>query len=117
MLIASQNGATKGTRGGFFSPSEDAGAAWRPEGNFELLRRLVDEGQVDVQIQASITLERLEQGENFPSLLYCVGLLSVWEDSAGCARLQIPNQIVRRLLYDCSLAGLSSWNIHYHQID
>ena len=108
LLTASQNGATRTMQVGASSPREDAAATGRPRGNFDLLRQVVDEGQVDAEIQASLTLERLERGENLLSLLYYVGLLSARKDGAGRTRLQIPNRMARRLLYDCSLTGLSS---------
>ena len=100
LLTESQNGATRAVQIGTPSPHENAGATWRPRGNFELLRRLVDEGQMDAEIQANFTLERLERGENFLSLLYYVGLLSVRKGGAGGTCLHIPNQVARRLLYD-----------------
>ena len=100
LLTESQNGATRAIQAGAPSPHEDADATWRPRSNFELLRLLVDEGQMDAEVQASFALERLERGENFLSLLYYVGLLSVGKDGAGGTRLQIPNRMAQRLLYD-----------------
>ena len=47
LLADSQNGVATGTRDGAPSPCEDAGAAWRPKGNLELLRRVVEDGQVN----------------------------------------------------------------------
>ena len=108
LLTESQNGATRAILVDAPSPHEGAGAAWLPRSNFELLRRLLEEGQMNAEIQASFTLGRLERGENFLSLLYYVGLLSVGKDGAGGTRLQIPNRMARRMLHDCSLAGLSS---------
>ena len=87
-------------QGGAPRPHEDAGVARRREGNCSLLRRVVDEGQVDAEIQASFTLERLERSENFLSLLYYFGLLSIGEADAGWTRLHIPNKMARRLLCD-----------------
>ena len=100
LLTESQNGATRTMQVGTPSPHEDASATWRPRGNVELLQRLVDEGQMDAEIQASFTLERLERGENFLSLLYYFGLLSIQEKVAGWTCLHIPNQMSRRLLCD-----------------
>ena len=72
LLTAGQNGATRAMQIRAPSPHEDAGAIWRPRSNLSLLRRVVDDGQMDAEIQASFTLERL-RGENFLSLLYYVG--------------------------------------------
>ena len=99
LLTAGQNGATRAMQVCAPSPHGDADAAWRPRSNLSLLRRVVDDGQMDAEIQASFTLERL-RGENFLSLLYYFGLLSIREKVAGWTCLHIPNQMSRRLLCD-----------------
>ena len=68
-------------------------------GNFELLRHVIGEGQLDAQVQPSLPLERLNERENFLSLLYFFGLLSFRHASGDTPRLGIPNQTVRRLMY------------------
>ena len=68
-------------------------------GNFDLLRHVVGEGQADADLQTSFPLERLDQRDNFLSLLHYFGLLSIRDAQAGTVRLGIPNQTVRRLLY------------------
>ena len=75
------------------------GSDVRLNGNFDLLRQVVGEGQADADIQASFPLERLAQSDNFLSLLYYFGLLSIRETIGGRTRLHIPNQTVRQLLY------------------
>ena len=99
LLTESQNGATRAMQVDAPSSHGDADAAWRPRSNLTLLRRVVDDGQMNAEIQASFTLERL-RGENFLSLLHYVGLLSVGKDGARGTRLQIPNLMADRLLYD-----------------
>ncbi len=71
----------------------------RLNGNFDLLRHLVAEGRGEAHIQRSFPLERLAEPENFLSLLYYFGLLGIEGTSGSKARLGIPNQTVRRLLY------------------
>ena len=71
----------------------------RLNGNFDLLRHIVGEGQAEADIQTSFPLERLDQRDNFLSLLHYFGLLTIREAQAGLVRLAIPNQTVRRLLY------------------
>ena len=44
-------------------------------------------------------MERLDQRENFLSLLHYFGLLSIREIRDGMPRLRIPNQTVKRLMY------------------
>ena len=67
--------------------------------NFDLLRRVIGEEEVDSDIQISFPLDRLDRRENFLSLLFYFGLLSIREVSHGVPRLGIPNQTVKRLMY------------------
>ena len=69
-------------------------------GNFDLLREIIVEGQKDVpRIQPSFPLQRLTDQENFLSLLHYFGLLSIREAAHGMPRLGIPNQTVKQLMY------------------
>ena len=68
-------------------------------GNFDLFRHIIGEQQVDSDIQSSFPLDRLDQPENFLSLLYYFGLLSIRDVVHGVPRLGIPNQTVKRLMY------------------
>ena len=68
-------------------------------GNFDLLRHIIGEQQVDSDIQISFPLELLDQPENFLSLLFYFGLLSIRGVESGVPRLGIPNQTVKRLMY------------------
>ena len=81
------------------SRPESAPSERQLNGNFDLLRHVVGEGQADADLQTSFPLERLDQRDNFLSLLPYFGLLSIREAQAGTVRLGIPNQAVRRLLY------------------
>ena len=79
--------------------SQSASAAAHLNGNFDLLRQVVGEGWVDCNIESGFPLDRLDQRENFLSLLHYFGLLSIREVRDGVTRLGIPNQTVQRLLY------------------
>ncbi len=69
-------------------------------GNFDLLRDVIGEEQVDVlRIQPSFPVKQLTDAENFLSLLHYFGLLSIREVVHGAPRLRIPNQTVKQLLY------------------
>ena len=82
------------------SPAEGSLVVGRQlNGNFDLLRRVIGEGHVDAQVQPGFPLERLDERENFLSLLYYFGLLSFQDASRDTPRLGIPNQTVRRLMY------------------
>ena len=66
-------------------------------GNFDLLRHIIAEEVTDSDIQVSFPLDRLDRRENFLSLLFYFGLLSIREVVHGVSRLGIPNQTVKRL--------------------
>ena len=68
-------------------------------GNFDLLRHIIGEEQVNTPIQLSFPLNQLDQRENFLSLLHYFGLLSIRAVERGMPRLGIPNQTVKRLMY------------------
>ena len=69
-------------------------------GNFDLLREIIGEGQQDVlRIQPSFPLKRLTDRVNFLSLLHYFGLLSIRQVVDGAPRLAIPNQTVKQLMY------------------
>ena len=67
--------------------------------NFDLLRDVISEEQVDTRIQPSFPLQDLAKPENFLSLLHYFGLLSIREAGDWVPRLAIPNQTVKRLMY------------------
>ena len=71
----------------------------RLNGNFDLLRHLAGEEHAEVELQPSFPLERLTERDNFLSLLYYFGLLSIRGGEGAVTVLDIPNQTVRRLLY------------------
>ena len=68
-------------------------------GNFDVLREVIAEGRVDGDLQPGFPMEQLGQRENFLTLLHCFGLLSIRGVVDGRARLGVPNQTVRRLMY------------------
>ena len=73
--------------------------ARRLNGNFDLLRHVIGEGEAEADLRLSFPLDRLDDPENFLSLLYYFGLLSIRGVSGGAVRLGIPNQTVWRLMY------------------
>ena len=73
--------------------------ARRLNGNFDLLRHVIGEGETEADLNLSFPLDRLDDPENFLSLLYYFGLLGIRGVSGGTTRLGIPNQTVRRLMY------------------
>ena len=78
--------------------SQSAGAR-HTNGNFDLLRHVVGEGWADSNLESGFPLDRLDQRENFLSLMHYFGLLSIRDVRGGVPRLGIPNQTVKRLMY------------------
>ena len=100
LTVSRQMGPAALPEQGDATPTEAATTPQRRlNGNFDLLRHIVGEGQAEADIQTSFPLERLDQRDNFLSLLHYFGLLTIREAQAGLVRLAIPNQTVRRLLY------------------
>ena len=71
----------------------------RLNGNFDLLREVIAEGEADSRLQAGFPLKELGRRENFLSLLHYFGLLSIRGTPEGIPRLGVPNQTVKRLTY------------------
>ncbi len=76
-----------------------AGQAVHLNGNFDLLQDVIGTGEALARIEKSFPLEQLTLRDNFLSLLYYFGLLSIRGVSEGMPRLGAPNQTVRRLMY------------------
>ena len=74
-------------------------AALGLNGNFDVLREVIAEGQVEANLIPSFPMDQLGQRENFVTLLHCFGLLSIQGAAAGRPRLGVPNQTVRQLTY------------------
>ena len=68
-------------------------------GNFDLLRDVIAEEQVDTRITPGFPLAELTEPENFLSLMHYFGLLSIRGVQGVMPRLAIPNQTVKRLMY------------------
>ena len=68
-------------------------------GNFSLLKALIEEGETVSPINPSFPLEQLLNRENFVSLLYYFGLLSMAGVAEGDPLLRIPNRTVKDLMY------------------
>lgn len=69
-------------------------------GNFERLKEIVEKGETSSEIIEGFPLERLPDKENFISLLFYFGLLTIKGAGATDLLLAIPNETIRRLYYD-----------------
>ncbi|MCP4220374.1 MAG: hypothetical protein GY765_37435 [bacterium] len=69
-------------------------------GNFSKLKEIIAEGGTLSKIADGFPLEEMTETNNFKSLLFYFGLLSITGYERGQYRLQIPNETVKRLYYD-----------------
>ena len=74
-------------------------------GNFNQLQRIVESGETISNINLSFPLEELTTRENFVSLLYYFGLLSIDGSVEGQPLLRIPNRTVKDLMYGYIRSG------------
>jgi hypothetical protein len=69
-------------------------------GNFSRLREIIEDGQVTERLKKGFPLDEMELAENFTSLLFYFGLLTIAGTKEGEVLFKIPNQTARRLFYD-----------------
>jgi hypothetical protein len=74
-------------------------------GNFSKLKAVIEDGFVKSEIKKSFPLKHLARHENFSSLLFYFGLLTIRrleskEESKEKPGLVIPNQAVKKLFYE-----------------
>jgi hypothetical protein len=70
-------------------------------GNFSQLRQIMENDTLHSSIVDSFPVQELVSPENFISLLYYFGLLTITgRDEENKAILQIPNESIKRLYYD-----------------
>lgn len=68
-------------------------------GNFSALKRIIEEGETRSPINTSFPLDQLLHRENFISLLYYFGLISIVGTADGQPHLRIPNRTIKDLMY------------------
>ena len=81
-------------------------AGERLNGNFRCLQELVERGFCHANLVTSFPLAQLTQEQNFISLLYYLGLLTIRGYEEGALRLEIPNQTIETLIYGYLRAAL-----------
>jgi len=68
-------------------------------GNFSELRTIIETGGTQCELQDSFPLEHLLEPDNFISLLYYFGLLTIKSAQGNYQILRIPNMTVLKLMY------------------
>jgi hypothetical protein len=77
----------------------DQGKTKTANGNFSKLKEIIEEGETLSKITKGFPLEKLLDPENFESLLFYLGLLTIKGPEKDKLRLEIPNETVKRLYY------------------
>ncbi|MCP5048673.1 MAG: AAA family ATPase, partial [bacterium] len=69
-------------------------------GNFSRLKEIIQEGNTISKIADGFPLKEIVHTDNFNSLLFYFGLLTIEGRERSLYRLKIPNETARRLYYD-----------------
>jgi hypothetical protein len=80
----------------------DRGKTGKPStnGNFDRLKEIVAKGEIPAKLVDAFPLEEVADTDNFISLLFYFGLLTIKEAQLTETVLAIPNEAIRRLYYD-----------------
>ena len=77
----------------------------RLNGKFDALETLLTDGSLSTQLVRSFQAETLTRPENFISLLFYYGMVTIGEESRGKLRMTIPNHTMRQFISDFLLSG------------
>ena len=78
----------------------DKGKQKAANGNFNRLKQIIESGETSAEIQTGFPLEKVADENNFVSLLFFFGLLTIKSSKYNRWTLTVPNETVRRLYYD-----------------
>jgi len=71
-----------------------------PNGNFSKLKEIIENGGTSSKIVKGFPLEELVDTDNFVSLLFYFGLLTIERPEEDKIKLEIPNETIKRLYYE-----------------
>jgi len=83
----------------------------RVNGNFEKLKIILQEGEIRSNLTTSFPAERIIDPENFISLFYYLGLLTIKGTEFGMTVLSIPNETIKQLYYEYIREGYRDTDI------
>jgi len=89
----------------------DTGGRKVSNGNFDRLREIIKEGEISSELAKGFPLDKLTDRENFISLLFYFGLLTIKDTEAADLVLGIPNETIRRLYYDYIKEGYEETDV------
>ncbi|MGD2089612.1 MAG: AAA family ATPase [Candidatus Aminicenantes bacterium] len=78
----------------------DQGETKKPNGNFSKLKEIIEDGGTSSAISRGFPLEEMMDSNNFKSLLFYFGLLTIKGYEKDSLRLEIPNETSKRLYYE-----------------
>ena len=64
-------------------------------GNFSVLKEIIEESEILSEINSSFSIKELERRDNFVSLLYYFGLITIVDYKEGKYLLKIPNEAIK----------------------
>lgn len=71
-----------------------------PEQNYEVLEQLIKEGSVQSKLTAQFSFEKDFERQDFISLLFYLGFISIEENVLNRLRFSVPNHVIQRLYWD-----------------
>ena len=83
----------------------------RLNGNFSRLKSIIENQEIISNIEYSFPIDELTNPENFISILYYLGLLSIHKKKRGKYLLKIPNLTILNLMYGYIRSGFSDVDI------
>jgi len=83
----------------------------RINGNFEKIKMILEEGQIASPINTAFPAHTIIEPENFISLLYFLGFLTIKGVEYGMPVLSIPNELIRQLYYEYIREGYRDTDI------
>jgi hypothetical protein len=78
----------------------DKGRQKTCNGNFSRLKQIMENDEISARIASGFPFEKLTDENNFISLLFYFGLLTIKGPEKDKLRLEIPNETIKRLYYD-----------------
>ncbi|MCP5101814.1 MAG: AAA family ATPase [bacterium] len=89
----------------------DRGNKKTANGNFSRLKEIIEKGETSAALEKGFPLEKVTAEDNFISLLFYFGLLTIKEVELDQFVLTIPNETIRRLFYDYIKEGYEETDV------
>ena len=80
-------------------------------GNFSTIKKIAEDGEIRTSIATSFPAEKLIAKENFVSLLYYLGILTIDKVERGSTLLKVPNLTIRSVLFSYLVEAFSEAEI------